>query len=128
MRRALVLVLVLACAAPAAAARARVNVSRLERQAWTCALWVRARYGTRLSASNFRYELRPNRNGTATIESWGVGPEVPAFERCLREQGNDLARAPEPSAAAIAEWLRRYCALLRPGPGDSSYADCHLDP
>jgi len=122
MRRAAVLLL-LALAVPASAAR--VNLSRLERQAWTCAVWVRARYGTRLSPSNFSYTLRPNRDGTASIESWGVGPEVPAFERCLREEGNDLARAPELSLAAIEQWRRRYCALSLPGPGSEFYTWCH---
>jgi len=80
----LAIVLTLALVVPAGAAR--VSVSRLERQAWECALWTRARIGT--SVSPFGYRLVPRRNGTVDVQSWGWGDEIATFQRCLREKGN----------------------------------------
>jgi hypothetical protein len=122
MRRALVLAL--ACATPAGASR--VNVSRLERQAFYCALWVRARSGL---GSRFNYALRPNRDGTVTLESSelpGSG-ESAAFRRCLREEGNDVQRAPEPSRAQEEAAWRRRCSWIR-SPIDMEWKDCYPTP
>jgi hypothetical protein len=107
--------------APAEAAR--VNLERLDRQAWECALWVRARWSGALVGSRFRYALVPKRDGTVSVASWGNDGETAAFYRCLRDKGNVMERVPE--AALLRQEIaqdRAHCRGV--GPGDMDWGGC----